>query len=225
MKILFLLAPSEGKNIWWEYWSEKLSFAFRKPKDIAINVTEKDLKCKWDRFIEWIELNKTLDKWPFKEAINRYSWVVFNSIDYEWMSVSAKNFFEDNVLIMSGMYWIVKPLDHIWNYKLPIESKWLYKFWWDKITHILRDINPDYIVNLLPISYWKMINFKIINSTIININFFTEKEWKIIKLSHWVKKYRGEFLKNICEENLTNYKHFGWEVVNNLNMLDINIIK
>jgi cytoplasmic iron level regulating protein YaaA (DUF328/UPF0246 family) len=224
-KMIFLLAPSEGKNIWWEYKTEKLSFPLEKPTEIAINVTEKDLKCKWDRFIEGIKLNKTLNKWPFTEAINRYSWVVFNAIDYVWMTKSAKSFFEENILIMSGMYWIIKPLDCIWNYKLPIETQWLYNFWWDKITNILNEINPDYIVNLLPNSYLKIINPKKINSKIININFLTEKEWKIVKFTHWVKKHRWEFLKNICENNLTNYEQFGWEVVNNWEFIEINIKK
>lgn len=223
MKILFLLPPSEGKNIGWEYKKEELSFVFDKPTEIANNATEKDLKCKWDRYNEGIELNKKINYWLFDLAINRYSWVMYNAIDYKWMNNIWKEFFEDNFVVFSGMYWIVKPWDKIWNYKLPIETKWLYKFWWDKITNTLNKLNLELIVNLLPWSYTKMLDFKNLNSKIININFLTEKDWKIVKISHWVKKIKGQWIKDICENQITDYNKFGWNVVENENIIDINI--
>jgi len=133
MKILFLLPPSEWKKSWWEHKTEKLSFDFEKPVEIAKNVTEKDLKCKWDRFLEWLELNKTLcnhSQKEFTEAIKRYYGVMYWSIDYENMDKKAQDFFEQNFLIFSGMYGILRPKDIIWNYKLPIDTKWLFDFWW-----------------------------------------------------------------------------------------------
>lgn len=238
MKIIYLIAPSEWKNIWWKYKKEKTTFSFPKPIFIAENAREIDLKCIWDRYKQWIELNKWVMKWPFLEAINRYSWVVYNNIDYENMTDSSKRFFEENVFILSGMYWMIKPLDHISNYKLPIETKWLYGFWWNKIALELDKLQPDYIVNLLPNSYakliwiWKCSKLKKIRNEyllwktkVININFFQKKDEKIVKISHWVKKYRWEFLKKICKNNLTNYNQFWWEIVNNWNFIDINIVK
>ncbi len=221
MRIIFLLPPSEGKNNFWEYEKEKVLYKFDKPFNIAENATEKDLKCKENRYLEWLELNKNIEKWLFMYAINRYSWVMYNAIDYNKMSDNSKIFFEDNFLILSWMYGLVKPLDIIWNYKLPIETKWLLKFWWDKIINKLIDVNPVYIVNLLPLSYQKMINFNNINSKIININFL-KPDWK--KISHWVKKLRWEWVKNICDNNIINYNDFGWEIVKSWNIINVNII-
>lgn len=236
-KILFLLAPSEWKNEWWEYKNESLTFSFKKPLDIWNNVTEKDLKCKWERFEEGKKLNANIDCWPFLEAIHRYTGVVFNAINYLGMSDLWKRFLENNILITSWMYGIIKPLDIIWNYKLPIDSKWLHDFWWDKIVEEVVKIKPDYIVNLLPISYAKLLWLAkcrkhlykrdfLFNAwiKIINVNFLTKKDWEIVKLSHWVKKYRGEFIKKICENNLTNYEQFWWEIVNNWEIIDVNIL-
>jgi hypothetical protein len=239
MKILFLLPPSEGKTSWWNYKEEKLTFVFDKPCKIATNVTEKDLKCSWARYEEWLNLNKTLCEWnqkEFLEAIERYSWVMYSAIDYIWMNSIWKEFFEENFLIFSGMYGIVKPLDIIWNYKLPLDKADNYKFWWDKIPDRIINEKPEYIVNLLPINYAKLIWLwtncfrhkkkleKIINAwiKIVNINFLKE-DWK--KISHGVKKIKGEWIKNICENNLTNIEQFWWEVVNNWWIIDINIIK
>jgi len=226
-KIMILIAPSEWKNFWWEFSNEELSFNFEKPTSIANSVTENDLKCKWQRFDEWVMLNERIENWPFLEAINRYSWVAFNNIWYSEMSDSWKKFLEDNLFILSWMYWIIKPLDKIWNYKLPIETKWLYKFWWEKIAEKINEVNPDIVINLLPNSYSKMIwisNSKSLflgNTKIININFFEEKygdlEWEVNlkKITHWVKKIRWEFIREICEKNLTDYKEFWWEIIEN----------
>ena len=239
MKILFLLPPSEGKTSWWNFKEEKLTFVFDKPCEIATNVTEKDLKCSWARYEEWLNLNKTLCEWnqkKFLEAIERYSWVMYSAIDYLWMNSIWKKFFEEKFLIFSGMYGIIKPLDIIWNYKLPLDKAYHYKFWWDKIPDTIINEKPEYIVNLLPINYAKLIWLwtncsrhkkkleKIINAWIkvVNINFLKE-DWK--KVSHGVKKIKGEWIKNICENNLTNIEQFWWEVVNNWWIIDINIIK
>jgi len=237
-RIIFLLPPSEGKQAWWDFKKEKTSFNFEKPCDIAVNVTQKDLKCKWDRFEEWLELNKSLCNWnqnEFLEAINRYSWVMYWAIDYNWMTDKAKGFFENNFMIFSWMYGILKPFDVIWNYKLPLEKVDLYKFWWNKIPKKIIELNPDYIVNLLPINYAKLIWLgtncnrhkkkleKILDAWIkvININFL-KSDWK--KISHWVKKIKGEWIKNICEKNIVDYKSFWWKIVENWSIIDVNII-
>ncbi len=52
MKILFLLPPSEGKNTEGTPGNEVLTYQFEKPNEIAVNVTEKDLKCTGNRYEE-----------------------------------------------------------------------------------------------------------------------------------------------------------------------------
>ena len=208
MKILFLLPPSEWKTANGIVWEEVLSFDFEKPSEIATNVTEKDLKCTGKRFEEGISLNKQLcSSLPLEqsgeiqtmEAINRYSGVMYNAIDYAGMNDEWKQYFEENYLIFSGMYGIVKPLDMIGNYKLPIETKGLVKYWKESITQSLNESGADYIVNLLPLSYMKMIDFKTLLPKVVNINFQVEKAGKIVKMAHGVKKIKGEWIKNICE--------------------------
>ena len=235
MKILFLLPPSEGKNSENKYKKEELSFKFEKPLEISANVDEKDLKCKWVRFLDWVNLNKNIEESETNEVIKRYTWVMFNAIDYSNMNDSWKKFFEENFLIFSGMYWIVKSNDKIGNYKLPIDTKWLFDFWENKIVEKVVELKPDYIVNLLPISYSKLLWLAKCRRhihkrdfllkawiKIININFL-KKDWT--NISHWIKKIKGEWIKEICEKNLTNYEQFSWQIVKNWNIIDVNIIK
>jgi len=236
MKILFLIPPSEWKSNLSSYKKEELSFLFEKPNSLWENASEKDLKCTWDRYKQALELNKNISNQDTIEAIKRYNWVMYNFIDYENISQKAKIFFENNFLIFSGMYGILKPLDKIANYKLAVETKWLYQFWWDKIPEKIIELKPDYIVNLLPDSYAKLIwlgtkcnrhKKKLENITnngtkIINI-VFLKQDWK--KISHWVKKFRWVWIKDICERNIVDYKQFWWEIIEvSDEIIDINII-
>jgi cytoplasmic iron level regulating protein YaaA (DUF328/UPF0246 family) len=63
-------------------------------------------------------------------------------------------------------------------------------FWQEKITEALNDIQPTHIVNLLPGAYQKMVDLPSLNSKIIHVNFFTEKDDRIVKLAHGVKKIK-----------------------------------
>jgi len=199
MKIIYLIPPSEWKNSWWETWSEILSFSFEKPLDIAQWASEKDLKCKGLRFEEWIELNKNIQSSEIRQAIQRYTGVMYNAIDYVWMDIVEKKYFEDNFFILSGMYGILSPKDSIWNYKLPIETKGLYAFWWDKITKKINDLQADIVVDFLPNSYKKMIRWDKLHGKVLKIDFFHIKNGERKKVSHWVKKIKGEYIKNLCK--------------------------
>lgn len=201
MKIIYLLPPSEGKNDKHLFKEYSLSFQFQKPLEIAKNATQKDLKCIGNRFLEWIELNSNILNCNTHFAINRYDWVMYKAIDYENMTAKWQKYFEEKFLILSWMFGILKPNDKIGNYKLPIETKWLYDFWKSKITNTLNELDADVIIDFLPNSYKKMIDKKRLNKKLIEVDFVTEKKWKIQKISHWVKKIKWEFIKQICENN------------------------
>jgi len=86
-KIIFLIAPSESKNTKNEkYLPENLSFHFSKPKEIAENATEKDLKCSGKRYDEAMLLNLTNGNTGVLDAISRYNGVQFKHLDYENLS-------------------------------------------------------------------------------------------------------------------------------------------
>lgn len=201
MKIIYLLPPSEWKNPSNLFEKEDLTYNFKKPLEIAINATQKDLKCIWDRFEEWINLNKNILSTMTNYALKRYDGVMFKAIDYDNMSGQAREYYEENFLFLSWMYGILKPKDKIGNYKLPIETKWLSKYWTAEITNTLNNIKADVIIDFLPNSYKKMIDKKSLNKKLIEVDFLTQKNWKIQKISHWVKKIKWEYIKEICENN------------------------
>lgn len=227
MRILYLIPPSEWKNSWWDLYWETLSFVFSKPKKIALHATEKDLKCTGKRYEEAREMNKQLlwnkspysppqwggseldsEQGEFLSAVSRYSGVMYSAIDYLGMNTKGKEFFDTRFLILSGMYGLLRPQDTIGNYKLPIETKWLVDFWKKKITKTLNELDVDIIVDLLPWSYKKMIDWEKIQARVVQVDFFEEKNGEKKKLTHSVKKVKGEWIKKICETPFTDFWDF-----------------
>jgi cytoplasmic iron level regulating protein YaaA (DUF328/UPF0246 family) len=103
------------------------------------------------------------------------------------------------------------------------------KYWKDDITKALNESWAEYIINLLPLSYMKMIDFKTLVPKLVNINFQTEKAGKIVKISHWVKKIKGEWIKNISEKlwtdkNANVFEIFGWEKIETEKSIEVNIL-
>lgn len=212
MKIIYLLPPSEWKKQWWFYEKEKLTFEFEKPFFIASNADEKDLKCSWNRFIQAKSLNANVWETGYFSVMDRYNWVMFKHIWYNDFSKNEKKYFDENFFIFSWFYGLLKPFDIIWDYKLPIESKWLYKFWGHKISNALYHEKADLIINLLPKSYWKLLLPDEISTKIIDINFLIEKNWKMVNISHWVKKIKWEFINKICKKKFEKLEDFWWEI-------------
>mgnify|MGYP002395378158 CR=1 FL=1 len=214
MKMLYLIPPSEWKILWWIIWSEKLSFQFEKPLDILATVTEKDLKCSGKRLEEAQALHAkiiTHERLELLPAIERYSGVMYNAIGYDSMNWDEKSYFDTHFFITSGLYGLLSPQDLIANYKLPVEAQWVTRYWKDILPQALNKLDIDIIIDLLPGSYKKMIDWKQVKAHRVEIEFLISKNGKVQKLAHGVKKVKGEYIKNICIEKYTDIKDVPWK--------------
>jgi len=218
---LFLLPPSEGKQTWWSNDPESTLISCKKPYDIAKNATEKDLKCTWSRYKEWIELNTLISQSSTLPAIERYTWVMFKALDYVWLSEDWKTYADTHICILSGMYGLVQPQSRIWNYKLPIWTIGLYEYWKEQsFTRKLVEYSIEKeatIIDLLPWSYKKMLDKNLIAKhaiPYIEVTFYHNKDGNIKKLTHGVKKVKWAWLHTICEKHAKHIQEL-WSVKDN----------
>lgn len=214
MKILYLIPPSEGKTLWWTLSSEKLSFDLEKPLDILKWVTEKDLKCSGSRFKEAQGLHQKIlwgNQLEVLPAINRYSGVMYDAIDYTSMNQDETLYFDTHFLILSWLYGLLRTQDLIANYKFPVEAQWVTRYWKDILPQALNKLDIDIIIDFLPGSYKKMIDWKQVKAHRVEIEFLISKNGKVQKLAHGVKKVKGEYIKNICIEKYTDIKDVPWK--------------
>jgi cytoplasmic iron level regulating protein YaaA (DUF328/UPF0246 family) len=142
---------------------------------------------------------------------------MFKALSYDTLLPSTKTFFNQHVLICSGMYWLLSPQDTIWNYKLPIWTKWLTNYrkkeW---ITSVIIDYAKKHnatLIDLLPGSYKKMFNRKLIHEAWIHsteVNFYANDNGVLKKLTHAVKQVKWRWLHDICTQQIWYIQWLWW---------------
>ncbi len=138
---------------------------------IVKNYSEAQLSKTMDISEKLAHLNKerfqNFEKQDSKAAIFAYAGDVFNNIQSENLSEDAVNFLQSHLLIISGLYGALKPLDAIKPYRLEMATKLneindLNKFWQDEITNYINQTlehhKHKYLLNLASQEYSSVIN-------------------------------------------------------------------
>ncbi len=214
MKIL--LAPAEikltggnGKLLC------KDNFSFPKIYDNrleVINQYEDFLeKSSMDQLSSWFGLKKledvkkysiTIKDKPTMKAIQRYTGVAFEALNYNNLDKNTQNYIDKNVVIFSNLFGACKASDLIPDYKykqgakLPdIDTEKYYK---KHLKETLDHFVGDEVIDIRAGYYDKF--YKPVAKT---ITYKFLKNGKVV--SHWAKHYRGELLKVIAQNNIQNF--------------------
>ncbi|MDD3738932.1 MAG: peroxide stress protein YaaA [Lentimicrobiaceae bacterium] len=156
---------------------------------------------------------KNWNKAEERQAIYAYKGDVYEGLDAYSLSKKQINFAQKHVVIISGLYGALKPLDLIKPYRLDMSTKLkvdknnnLYSFWGDKITEyvnlLLKENKSDIVVNLASNEYFKAIDTKKLNAKIVTPIFkdFSNGQYKVI--SFLAKKARGLMTRYIVENEI-----------------------
>jgi len=148
-----------------------------------------------------------------KQAIFAFNGDVYTGLNAA--SLSEKNIEEtqNKLLILSGLYGVLKPLDLIQPYRLEMgtklgyeEAKNLYSFWKEKVTEkvkkAVKSSGSNTLINLASNEYFKCIDTGILNSEIITPEFKDMKNGKYKIISFYAKKARGLMTRFIIENNI-----------------------
>ncbi len=157
---------------------------------------------------------------PFTPANAKQSVLTFNGEVYNGLKASTQTeddlFFAQNHLrILSGLYGVLRPLDLMQPYRLPMGTPLqaaghphLYDFWGDTITNALGTAFPAdksrTLVNLASDEYFKSVNTKKLKARVIHIEF---KEWsgnKYKTIVIYTKKARGMMCRFAIQHRITN---------------------
>ncbi|MES2589229.1 MAG: peroxide stress protein YaaA [Bacteroidota bacterium] len=198
-----------------KYKVKKLSDLFHVSKEIGeLNYARFQ---NWERPVELV--NETIP------AVFAFSGEVYRGLDIKSLKEKQRDYLNDNLRILSGMYGLLKPYDLLYPYRLEMGTKIeitpkiknLYQFWGDKITDKLNSEESETIVNLASIEYFKAVNTKKAKAKIITPIFKELKngEYKIVMT--FAKHARGEMarfcalnqiqdVEDIKDFSLSNYK-------------------
>jgi cytoplasmic iron level regulating protein YaaA (DUF328/UPF0246 family) len=148
-----------------------------------------------------------------KQALLAFKGDVYTGLNAEQFSEDDFTFAQEHLRIMSGLYGVLKPLDLIQPYRLEMgtklsnsEGKNLYEFWGELLTNTLneefKDDSQPVLVNLASNEYFKAIQPKNLNASIITPIFKDWKNGQYKIISFYAKKARGLMAAYIIQNRL-----------------------
>lgn len=218
MKILF--SPSETKNsggdkkifdensfIFPELFKKRVEIVNSYNeflKTASISQLEKLFGTKKGDVIE--KYRTDIFKSPLLKAILRYEGVAYDYLDYVNLEKSSQKYIDDNVLIFSNLFGVLKASDYIPDYKLKQGESFnnlkIEKFYNDNFSQELdKYLENDDILDLRAGFYEKFYSIKKPYKTLKFI-----KDGKVV--SHFAKAYRGEILKIVAQNDIKTFDDF-----------------
>ena len=163
-------------------------FGLKKKADIAYHAT------------------KDLPHEPAMLAIERYTGVAFDYLDYPSLSFEGKHYLHDHLILHSNLFGFLRADDMIPEYRLG-QGKAVGEIFPEKLyrevgTHLMDDyLEGEDILDLRAGFYDKVYRP---NHPYTVLKFL--KEGKVV--SHWAKAYRGLVLRAVAEAGTTNMEAF-----------------
>lgn len=182
-----------------------------------MNISDKLGELNYDRF-------QNFDNAETYPAIYLFRGDVFNGISQDSLNEDELEYLNDHLRILSGLYGVLKPLDHINPYRLEMGTKLknkrgdnLYEFWGDKVKDYLeKEAKDNIVINLASKEYSKVIKEKEINLDVYDIDFKELRDGKYKIIAFYAKVARGEMARymaaNNCKnpEDLKNFNYSGY---------------
>ena len=146
-----------------------------------------------------------------KQAIFAFNGDVYDGLDINSLDNDKHQLVNNVIRILSGLYGILKPFDHIKPYRLEMGTKFsingnkdLYDFWKSKVTNQLKSelVQDELIVNLASNEYFSVINSKKVSNKIISPQFKDYKNGTLKIISFYAKKARGLMSRFIIDNNV-----------------------
>jgi len=217
-KVTILIPHSEGKTSDGAY---PPLMDISKETQRVLSLWSKPSKAQWGKLLgvkdkaleKAILANKNILTSKTLPAIERYSGVIYNAIDYKSLNAAAQTKFDQTVRIVSAAFGLVKPKDLIPDYKCKINNFGLDKYWRSINGNKLKDC---FIIDLLPQAHKKAVEY----AHGLEIEFHVTKNGKKVPAGHAGKHIKGRFIrwlvqqKTIDEKVLKEFKEDGFQWVN-----------
>lgn len=164
----------------------------------------------YNRFHEW---EYPFDKNKVRPAFATFAGDVYDGLKANELNSNQINIADNQVRILSGLYGVLKPTDIIMPYRLEMGTQLkgrsfnsLYDFWKIKLTKYLmqelRLFKKKTIVNLASVEYSKAIDFRRLDSIVVNPFFleFKNGDYKFISIN--AKRARGLMTRYIIDKKI-----------------------
>ncbi|MFP4059841.1 MAG: peroxide stress protein YaaA [Bacteroidales bacterium] len=180
-----------------------------------LNIGTKLTELNFKRYQEWKE-DGNGDK--TKQALLTFNGEVYNGLNAPDLSETDLDYAQEHLVILSGLYGILRPLDLIQPYRLEMStkirsgnSKDLYQYWNDKITSTvnesLKGHQQKILTNLASAEYFKSIDLKKIDGEVLDIAFKEKRGNSYRPVQIYLKKARGMMAHYIIKNRISEPEH------------------
>lgn len=162
------------------------------------------------RFMDW-GLPFSLDN--AKQALLAFKGDVYVGLQAQTLTAAQRNFAQQHLRILSGLYGLLRPLDLMQPYRLEMGlpfanrgGKNLYEFWGDSITATLntqlRRSGTKVLVNLASNEYSRSVQARALDADVITPVFKDLKGGQYKVISFFAKRARGQMARFIIDHAL-----------------------
>jgi cytoplasmic iron level regulating protein YaaA (DUF328/UPF0246 family) len=184
------------------------------PKELSdlMGISSKLAELNFERYNQWRE--------PFTLSNAKQAVLAFNGDVYEGLNVSTYStddlsFAQEHLVILSGLYGLLRPLDLIQPYRLEMGTRLstargdnLYHFWNDLLTDTLNKLlikqKDNTVINLASHEYFRAVNVKNLSGRVITPVFKDSKKGRYKVISFFAKNARGLMTSFIIKNKLSN---------------------
>jgi cytoplasmic iron level regulating protein YaaA (DUF328/UPF0246 family) len=160
----------------------------------------------WNK--EWLQNHQ--DNSNLFPAISMFSGEVYRSFDYASLTPKELALANDRILILSGLYGVLRPLDLVSPYRLEMKTKYnwkkdcssLYQYWADRPTNLLKE--SSIIVNLASQEYFAALDVKKIKGRIITPVFKEKQNGSLKMVMMYAKNARGKMARFLIQNELSD---------------------
>ena len=193
-------------------WSEEIQNELKKasPTDLSKihEISRKLATVNYERNQNWsVETLKNTGT----PALFTFSGDVYRGLDVGSFSEDDLEYIEDKILIISGLYGLLRPFDAILPYRLEMGTALsigsyanLYDFWKDTLTKYLVDQNEDFLINLSSTEYSGAIDFKRLKIPVYECIFLDKVKSSYRPVNVLLKRARGRMARFVLKNRIKN---------------------
>ncbi len=148
-----------------------------------------------------------------RPALMAFNGDVYEGLDAKTLDLKGLRFAQSHVVILSGLYGALKPMDWMQAYRLEMGTalvqggfKNLYQFWGAKVAEHLNTLQSTQgvptVVNLASQEYFKVVDRKVLKARVIECVFEDEKDHKFKVISFFAKRARGLMVRFAIDQKI-----------------------
>jgi len=233
--MIIVISPAKSQNFdkviqSYDYtqpiFKDEIKLLVNKLKHYEIEEIEKLMKISPKLATEVFNKHNSFDPTKYsiphsKAAIFTFSGDVYKGLDAGSLDKDTIEYAQDHLLMLSGLYGIIRPLNLIQAYrlemgtKIKIDEQILYKYWQEKSTAALNKLFEKHpnktLINLASNEYSQSIDRKLLKANWLDIDFKENKDGIFKTVGIHAKKARGLMSRYILEnriENIEDIKKF-----------------